>query len=142
MDLWVKSLHVISIIAWMAGILYLPRLFIYHTEADVGSVQSETFKVMERRLMKAIMTPAMLASWIFGLWVAHLTYAWPEPWFWVKFTAVVIMSGIHMSYAKDLKAFANDANQKSQRYFRIMNEVPAVLMIIAVIMVIRKPEFF
>ncbi|MEO0546596.1 MAG: protoporphyrinogen oxidase HemJ [Pseudomonadota bacterium] len=142
MDLWVKSLHVISVIAWMAGLLYLPRLFIYHTDAEAGSVQSETFKVMERRLMKAIMTPAMIATWVFGLWIATLYEVWNEPWFWVKFICVIVMSGIHMSYAKDLKAFAIDGNSKSQKYFRIMNEVPAVLMVVAVIMVIVKPSFF
>jgi len=142
MDLWVKSLHVISVIAWMAGLLYLPRLFIYHTDAEAGSVQSETFKVMERRLMKAIMTPAMIATWAFGLWIATLYDVWAEPWFWIKLLCIIIMSGIHMSYAKDLKAFAGDANEKNQRYFRIMNEVPAVLMVIAVIMVIVKPDFF
>ena len=139
LDLWVKSAHVISVIAWMAALLYLPRLFIYHCEAEAGSEKSETFKVMERRLMKAIATPSMIATWIFGLWVASLYDVWANPWFIIKLISVIVITGIHMSYAKDLKAFAADANQKSQKYYRIINEVPAVLMVFIVIMAIVKP---
>ncbi len=139
LDLWVKSLHVISVIAWMAALLYLPRLFIYHCGASAGSEQSETFKVMERRLLKAIGTPAMISTWIFGLWIASLHGVWSEPWFIIKLLCVLVITGIHMAYAKYVKAFAVDNNEKSQKFFRIINEVPAVLMVIIVIMVIVRP---
>ena len=137
--LWVKALHVVSIIAWMAALLYLPRLFVYHTEAEEGSVQSETFKTMERRLMKAIATPAMIASWVFGLWAAFLIDAWAEWWFVVKFGLVIGLSVFHMMLARHVRMFAADANANSQRYFRIINEVPTVIMIAVVILVIVKP---
>ncbi|MFD1253896.1 hypothetical protein DEVEQU_01640 [Devosia equisanguinis] len=137
---WVKALHVISVIAWMAGMLYLPRLFVYHTAAEKGSVQSETFKIMERRLFRAITTPAMIATWVFGLWMVHLGLVdWGSVWPWVKAAMVLAMSGIHGLYARHLKAFARDANDKPQKYFRMLNEVPTVLMIVIVIMVIVKP---
>ncbi|GAA0784808.1 protoporphyrinogen oxidase HemJ [Roseibium denhamense] len=137
--LWVKAIHVISIIAWMAGLLYLPRLFVYHVDAEVGSVQSETFKVMERRLLKAIMTPAMIASWVFGLWTAYELNAWSDGWFHAKLLLVFIMSGFHGHLAKCVKTFAADQNTRSTRYFRMINEVPTVIMIVVVIMVIVKP---
>lgn len=137
---WVKALHVISVIAWMAGMLYLPRLFVYHTAAEKGSVQSETFKVMERRLFRAITTPAMIATWVFGLWMVHLGLVdWGSVWPWVKAAMVLALSGVHGLYARHLKAFARDANDKPQKYFRMLNEVPTVLMIVIVIMVIVKP---
>ena len=139
MEPWIKAGHVIAIIAWMAGILYLPRLFIYHCDAPAGSPQSETFKVMERRLMKAIMTPAMIASWVLGLWLVVSFDYWDQPWLHVKLAAVVAMSAVHMYYAKALRAFAADANGKSTRHWRIMNEVPTLLMIVAVVMVVVKP---
>lgn len=138
-DLWVKSLHVIAMIAWMAALLYLPRLFIYHCDAAIGSDQSETFKVMERRLLKAIATPSMIATWVFGLWIASLYSVWDQPWFWVKFACVIVITAMHMAYAKYTRLFAQDANEKSQKFYRIVNEVPAVLMIVIVIMVIVKP---
>jgi len=137
--LWIKAAHVISVIAWMAALLYLPRLFVYHCEAAVGSEMSEKFKVMERRLMKAIMTPAMIGTWIFGFWVASLLNVWADPWFLIKLLCVVVITGMHMANAKWLKAFANDNNTNSQKFYRIMNEVPAVLMVVIVIMVIVKP---
>jgi len=141
MDLysWIKSLHVIAIIAWMAGMLYLPRLFVYHVDAEPGSKQSETFKVMERRLLKAIINPSMIVAWVLGLWMAWELEAWTDGWFHVKFLMVLIMSGVHGHLAKYVKLFAKDANTRSARYFRILNEVPTVLMIIIVIMVIGKP---
>ncbi|MEE9313891.1 MAG: protoporphyrinogen oxidase HemJ [Rhizobiaceae bacterium] len=138
-DLWVKSLHIISVIAWMAALLYLPRLFIYHCDSKIGSLQSETFKTMERRLLKAIATPAMLSTWVFGLWIASLQNVWLQPWFHVKLLCVIVMSGIHMAYAKYTKAFAKDENLKTQKFYRVMNEVPAVLMVIVIIMVVVKP---
>ncbi|TYC72395.1 protoporphyrinogen oxidase HemJ [Stappia sp. BW2] len=137
--LWIKALHVISIIAWMAGMLYLPRLFVYHAATEVGSEQSETFKIMERRLLKAIINPAMIASWVFGLWLAWELQAWHDGWFHAKFTLVLIMSGVHGHLASCVKKFARDENKRSQRYYRILNEVPTVLMIGIVIFVIVKP---
>lgn len=139
MILWVKAAHVISVIAWMAALLYLPRLFVYHCEAETGSQMSEQFKIMERRLMKAIMTPAMIATWVFGLWAASSLDVWADTWFQVKLLCVIVITGMHMANAKWLKAFANDKNTNSQKFYRVMNEVPAVFMIIIVIMVVVKP---
>ncbi len=137
---WFKALHVISVIAWMAGMLYLPRLFVYHTTAEIGSVQSETFKVMERRLFRAITTPAMIATWVFGLaMVGHGIVDWGSIWPWVKAAFVIALSGVHGLYARHLKAFAQDRNDKPQKYFRMLNEVPTVLMMVIVIMVIVRP---
>jgi len=137
--LWVKSIHVISIIAWIAAILYLPRLFVYHVAAPVGSDQSETFKVMERRLLKAIMTPAMISSWIFGLWAAVEIGAFSQGWFHAKLLLVILMSGAHGYLAVCVKKFARDENTKSDRFYRILNEAPTLLMIAVVILVIVKP---
>ena len=128
-----------GVISWMAALLYLPRLFVYHSKAEVGSVQSETFKTMERRLLKAIATPAMIATWVFGLWIASLYDVWAEAWFILKFICVVVLTVMHFFYAKLAKAFANDSNEKSDKFYRVINEVPAVLMIVIVIMVIVKP---
>lgn len=137
---WIKALHVISVICWMAGMFYLPRLFVYHTKAEIGSVQSETFKVMERRLFRAITTPAMIASWVFGLWMVHLGgFDWSSLWPWLKVAFVLVLSGCHGMLARHLKDFANDRNSKSEKYFRMLNEVPTVLMIGIVIMVIVRP---
>ena len=129
----------IAVISWMAGMLYLPRLFIYHCAAEKGSVQSETFKVMERRLLKAIINPAMMVTWAAGLWLAWRTVAYMDGWFHVKFLAVLILSGIHGYFSKAVRMFAEDRNAKPARFWRMMNEVPTVLMIIIVIMVIIKP---
>jgi putative membrane protein len=141
MDLysWVKSLHVISIIAWMAGMLYLPRLFVYHVDAEPGSVQSETFKVMERRLLKAIMNPAMVSAWIFGLWAAYEIGAFSDGWFHAKLTLVLLLSAAHGYLSRCVKAFARDENTRPAKFYRILNEVPTVLMIGIVILVIGKP---
>ncbi|MEQ8446853.1 MAG: protoporphyrinogen oxidase HemJ [Pelagibacterium sp.] len=138
---WVKALHVISVIAWMAGMLYLPRLFVYHADAEKGSVQSETFKVMERRLYRAIMTPAMGATWIFGLIMLYLygMGIFAMGWIWVKLLFVFALSGFHGFLGKNLRAFANDENARPAKFFRAINEVPTVMMIVIVIMVIVKP---
>lgn len=137
---WIKALHVISVIAWMAGLFYLPRLFVYHSVSEPGSVQSETFKVMERRLYRAITTPAMIATWIFGLWMIHLGLVdWGSIWPWAKAVFVLALSGYHGLLGKHLKAFARDANDKPQKYFRLINEIPTVLMAGIVIMVIVRP---
>lgn len=136
---WVKALHIISVIAWMAGMLYLPRLYVYHCAAESGSIQSETFKVMERRLLRAITNPAMIASWLFGiLLVLHLE-AWTEPWFHAKLTLLIGMQIIHAALARWRKQFERDENRHSETYYRYMNEVPTLLMIGIVIFVVVKP---
>ena len=136
----IKSLHIISIISWMVGLLYLPRLFVYHANAPTGSVQAETFKVMERRLLKAIMTPAMIASFIFGLWMCALNLElFSEPWFHVKFAAVFLLAGVHGKFSKMRRLLENDEKPLSSKSYRIWNEVPTVLMIIIVVMAVAKP---
>lgn len=137
--LWLKAFHIIAVIAWMAGMLYLPRLFVYHCDAPVGSRQSETFKVMERRLFKAIINPAIVTAWILGLYLAWEGDWFSSPWFHAKLTLAVIMSGLHGFYSRWLRAFAEDRNTHSAKFFRIMNEVPTVLMIGIVILVVIKP---
>ncbi|MFN4163265.1 MAG: protoporphyrinogen oxidase HemJ [Ferrovibrio sp.] len=136
---WLKALHVISVIAWMAGMLYLPRLYVYHCEATPGSKESETFKVMERRLLKAIINPAMGATWIFGVSIAWLGHHWDQPWFWAKVVLVLGMQGAHGGMARWQRDFAEDRNRHSQRFYRFINEVPTLLMIGIVILVIVKP---
>ena len=138
--LWIKALHVISIIAWMAGMLYLPRLFVYHCAAPVGSPQSETFKVMERRLLKAIINPAMIASFVFGIWLLVLEPGWfQQGWLHAKLTFVAGLVAVHVMLAKARKDFEADRNTRSATYYRVINEVPTVLMIGIVIFVIVKP---
>ena len=134
-----KALHLLALISWMAGLLYLPRLFVYHSEMPKGSMQSETFKIMERRLLKAIMNPAMIATWIFGLWLAWKTGAYREGWLHAKLALVLAMSGLHGFLAGSLKRFAADRNSRSPRFWRILNEVPAVLLIGIVALVVFKP---
>ena len=136
---WVKAIHVIAIIAWMAAMLYLPRLFIYHCDAERGSVQSETFKIMERRLLRLIMNPAMVIAWVLGLWLAWQANWFTSGWFHAKLVLVLAMSGVHGYFSASVRKFAEDRNDKSTRHWRIMNEVPTLLMIGAVILVIVKP---
>ena len=136
---WIKAFHVISVIAWMSGMFYLPRLFVYHTETVPGSAESERFKVMEQRLLKVIINPAMVATWVFGLTLAIVTGAYEEHWLQVKFVLVVLMSGLHGYFAGRVRAFAQDRNDKPARFYRILNEVPPVLMIVIVILVIVQP---
>ena len=142
--LTLKSLHIIAVIAWMAGLLYLPRLFVYHADSEVGSDKSETFKVMERRLYRAIINPAMIVTWIAGLgmvvyWEMNGITTAREFWFVAKFVLVVAMSAVTGMQSRHLKNFAADTNTKPARYFRIFNEVPTVLMILIVILVVVKP---
>ena len=137
--LWLKAFHIIAIIAWMAGTLYLPRLFVYHSVAEKGSVQSETFKVMERRLLRAIMNPAMIVAWVLGLWLAWSGSWLTAPWLHAKVVLVLVLSGFHGMLARWTKDFAADRNQHSQKFFRIMNEVPTLLMIGIVLLVVLKP---
>lgn len=142
LDLWIKTLktlHVISVIAWMAGLLYLPRLFVYHCEAEPGSEKSETFKVMERRLLRAIMNPAMISSWIFGLAAAWAGDLFGEGWFHAKTALVVALTVAHMAMAKWRREFAEDRNSRSRKFYRVANEIPTILMIAIVILVIMQP---
>ena len=141
---WIKAFHIIAVIAWMAGMLYLPRLFVYHCAAAPGSVQSETFKVMERRLLRAIINPAMVATWVFGLWLAWLgpdsRYGWfASGWLWAKIILVLGLSAMHGLLARWRKDFAQDRNRHSQKFYRIINEVPTILMILIVLVVVLKP---
>ncbi|MGA3307289.1 MAG: protoporphyrinogen oxidase HemJ [Xanthobacteraceae bacterium] len=140
---WIKAFHIIAVIAWMAGMLYLPRLLVYHCAAEKGSIQSETFKVMERRLLRAIINPAMIATWVLGLWLAWYgpdsRYGWfASGWLEAKLALVVVLSAVHGLLARWVKAFAADRNQHSQKFYRIINEVPTVLMIAIVILVVLK----
>lgn len=138
--LWIKAFHLIAVMSWMASMLYLPRLFVYHVDAEKGSVQSETFKTMERRLLRYIGTPAMLVTWILGF---MLLAANPEVasngWIHFKLLLVFLMSGFHGACAGWMKKFARDENTKSQKFFRIANEVPTLLMIVIVILAVVKP---
>lgn len=136
---WVKAFHVIAVIAWMAGMLYLPRLFVYHCEADIGSRQSETFKLMERRLLRLIINPAMIVTWLLGLWLAWQGALYRAHWFEAKFVLVLAMSGVHGVLAARMKDFAADRNRRSQKYYRILNEIPTILMIAIVILAVVKP---
>jgi protoporphyrinogen IX oxidase len=138
---YIKAFHVIAIIAWMAGLLYLPRLFVYHAASKVGSEQSETFKVMERRLLRLITTPAMLASWAFGLILAFSGLIdWSQDgWFHAKLVLVLLLSAYHGCLAMWTKDFALDRNTRSPRFYRIANEIPTLLMIGIVILVIVRP---
>ena len=138
---WIKSLHVISMIAWMAGMLYLPRLFVYHCEVKPGSAESERFKVMECRLLKLIINPAMIATWCFGLLLVATPgiVDWGAGWWHVKLLCVILMSAVHGVLSARRRAFLEDRNTKPQRYFRILNEVPTLLMIVIVFMVIARP---
>ena len=137
--LWLKALHVISIIAWMAGMLYLPRLFVYHCDAPAGSPGSETFKVMERRLLRAITTPAMIVAWLTGLTLAYWGGFFPAGWLHLKLAFVLILSGIHGYLSACVRRFAQDQNQRSARFYRFLNEAPTLCMIVIVIAVIVKP---
>jgi protoporphyrinogen IX oxidase len=136
---WLKALHVIAVIAWMAGMLYLPRLFVYHAGAKPGSEMSETFKVMERRLLRAIINPAMIAAWILGLSLAWIGDLWSEHWFHAKLFLVILMSTLHGYLSRWRRDFAKDANRHSAKFYRIINEVPTLLLIGIVILVIVKP---
>ena len=136
---WIKALHVIAVISWMAGMLYLPRLFVYHCEAEVGSKQPETFKVMEWRLLKAIINPAMIVTWLAGLYLAWSGHWYTSGWFHAKLTLVLVLSGVHGFFSRLVKDFAADRNTISQKFYRIINEVPTALMIVIVILVIVKP---
>jgi putative membrane protein len=137
--LWAKAIHVIAVIAWMAAMLYLPRLFVYHADVAVGSPESEAFKVMERRLLRAIMNPAMIVTWVFGLWLAWEGFGFQGGWLHAKILLVLLMSGVHGYLSASVRRFGEDRNEKPARYWRFVNEVPTLLMIGIVILVIVKP---
>ncbi|MGB6541288.1 MAG: protoporphyrinogen oxidase HemJ [Xanthobacteraceae bacterium] len=141
---WIKAFHIIAVIAWMAGMLYLPRLFVYHCAAEKGSVQSETFKVMERRLLRGIINPAMIVAIVLGLWLGWMgpdsRYGWfASGWLQAKIVLVLALSAIHGMLARWMKDFAADRNRHSQKFYRIINEVPTVLLIIIVLLAVLKP---
>ena len=138
---WTKALHIIAVISWMAGLLYLPRLFVYHAEVAPGSAESERFKIMERRLLRAIMNPAMIATYIFGLALLGTPglVDWGSGWIWVKLAAVLAMTHVHHLMGRWRKDFEADRNARPQRFFRIANEVPTLAMIVIVIMVVVRP---
>ena len=136
---WIKAVHIMAVIAWMSGMLYLPRLMVYHCDAEIGSKQSETFKVMEYRLLHYITTPAMVLVWIFGLYMAIEAPWYDELWLQLKVALVVLMSGLHGFLTARVKDFAADKNRFSQKFYRIINEVPAVLIVLIVILVVIKP---
>ena len=135
----VKAIHIIAVIAWMAGMLYLPRLFVYHAEAQRGSIQSETFKVMEKRLLRIIINPAMGLTWIMGLLLAWSAGFFVAPWLHAKLLLVIVLSGVHGFMARLVKDFAADRNVRPARFFRLLNEVPTLLMIAIVFLVVVKP---
>ena len=138
---WIKSLHIVSMVAWMAGLLYLPRLFVYHAMAPVGSDRSETFKIMERRLQRGIMTPAMIATWVFGLMLAGTPglVDWRMGWIWAKLALVVALSAFHITLARWRAGFNTNSNVHSARFFRIVNELPTLALIAIVLLVVVKP---
>lgn len=136
---WIKALHVIAAIAWMAGLLYLPRLFVYHCEAELGSKQSETFKLMERRLLKVIINPAMIVTWLAGLYLGFAGHWFSAGWLHGKLLLVLLLSGVSGFFSRCVKDFGADRNPRSQKFYRIINEVPTVLMIAIVVLVVVKP---
>ncbi|MGI3900082.1 MAG: CopD family protein [Janthinobacterium lividum] len=137
--LWLKATHILAVIAWMVGMLYLPRLMVYHATVGPGTPQSETFKIMERRLLRGILTPALVAVWITGPWLAYEEGAFSEHWLHGKLLLVVLLSGVHGILAGNVRRFAGDANTKSPTYFRVVNEIPTVLLIGIVFLVVVKP---
>jgi protoporphyrinogen IX oxidase len=136
---WIKAFHVIAVIAWMAGMLYLPRLFVYHCDAPTHSPQSETFKLMERRLLRVIINPAMVVTWALGLWLVWQGGWLGAPWLHAKIFLVLVLSGLHGLMARWVRGFGRDDNRHSQKFYRIINEVPTAMMIGIVILVVVKP---
>jgi len=136
---WLLAFHIIAVIAWMAGMLYLPRLFIYHCDAPKGSPQAETFKLMERRLLKVIVNPAMIASWVLGLWLAWQGGWLQSGWFHAKFALVLLLSAAHGFFSASVRKFAEDRNNLTARQWRLINEVPTLLMVAIVVLVVVKP---
>jgi len=138
-DLWIKVLHIVAVISWMAGMLYLPRLFVYHADAERKSATSEQFKVMERRLLKGIVNPAMIAVWITGPLLAWREGYWLSPWLHAKLALVLLLTGLHGFFSAQVRAFAEDRNRHSSRFYRFVNEAPTAIMILVVFLVVTKP---
>ncbi|WP_327796187.1 protoporphyrinogen oxidase HemJ [Acidocella facilis] len=138
---WFLALHIMSFTAWMAGMFYLPRLYVYHCQTRPGSVESERFKVMERRLLKQIINPAMISTFIFGVLLVLTPGAvsWSAGWWWTKIVALVLMFGFHGACSRWRRDFLNDSNRRAERFYRIANEVPTILFIVIVIAVVVKP---
>lgn len=137
--LWLKAFHIMAVIAWMAGLFYLPRLYVYHAEAKAGSELSETLKVMEQRLLRIIMNPAMIAVWLTGPLLAVMQEVYGQGWFMAKFVLVFVMTGFHGALSKWRKEFGSDANMRPAKFYRMINEVPTVLMAVIVLLVVLKP---
>lgn len=137
--LWLKAAHIVAVIAWMAGMLYLPRLFVYHCEATPGTPEYLRFALMERKLMRIIINPSMIAVWVLGLLLAETLQVWTQPWFHAKLLLVSVLSGLHGMFSRWRRDFEAGKNQKSQRFYRVVNEVPAVFMILIVALVVVKP---
>jgi len=136
---WILAFHILAVIAWMSGMLYLPRLFVYHSEQRAGSETSELLKIWEKNLLRRIVTPAMIAVWVLGLTLAWVTGAYEDTWLKIKFVFVLALSGLHGFFAGSVRRFANDANTRSTRFWRMINEVPFVLAIFIVILAVVKP---
>lgn len=138
---WLRALHIISVMAWMAGMLYLPRLFVYHADVPVGSEMSETFKVMEWRLLKIIINPAMISAWIFGLLMLYSNWGVYQSagWMHTKLLIAFLLSGVHGMLSRQVKIFRRDENKKSSRYFRILNEIPTIMMVLIIILAVIEP---
>ena len=136
---WIKVIHIVAVISWMAGLLYLPRLMVYHFDTKIGSEASDIFKIMEKRLLRFIMTPAMIVSWAMGLWLMVMTQAHIEAWFVTKLFLVFLLSAAHGFQARWVKEFADDQRRHSVKFYRVVNEIPAVLMLLIVILVVVKP---
>ncbi|OCW57340.1 protoporphyrinogen oxidase HemJ [Hoeflea olei] len=136
---WLKVLHVIAVISWMVGLFYLPRLFVYHADAEAGGEPATTFVVMEQRLVKVIMAPAMMVSWTVGLWLAWSGFGFYGTWLWIKIAGVVGLTVFHVFLSRSARRFAAGENRMTARQWRMANEVPTLLMILVVIMVIIKP---
>ena len=138
--MWYKAIHVISVISWMAALFYMPRLFVYHTRAEIGSDMDKTFQLMEHKLLKIIMTPSMILTYFFGILIAYIYgFVALGAWFHIKMAAVIGLTIFHGLLAKWRKDFINGNNNHSEKFYRLMNEIPPILMIVAVIMVIVKP---
>lgn len=138
---WTKAIHIMAVMAWMAGLFYLPRLYVYHADVAPGTTESERFKLMEYRLLKQIMNPAMITTWLFGIILA-LTPGiidWQSGWWHVKLLCVIMMTAFHMALGRWRKDFMNDANPRRGKFYRIANEVPTLLMIVIVIMIVVRP---
>ena len=139
MYIWIKALHIIAVIAWMAGMLYLPRLFVYHAGVAAGSPQSETFKVMEQRLLRFIMTPAMIATWLFGIALVLQGHFLGATWLHIKLALVLAMSALHGLFGRWARDFAHDRNTHTPRFYRVANEIPTLLLIVIVVLATVKP---